>query len=258
MSEIQESEGNIQLAPDLPPQSGVERFDDAIVVAHARVWVGMVGLLVAVAGLVVWAFVAQVPNKVTSPGFAAPGGALVIVTSPIDGTIQNLTVKAGDEVTEGQVVGTVVDSQDKPFPLFAPAGGIVAAMIRDPGDRVTIDSPRVVAIARLVPTVVQAFVAPDEASAGLIQPGDDAIVTTSRGALSGTVEYVDPLPLTDKHVEDKIGLAAPIPVLVPKWPVKRAVIRLDNQDVQLFGELVQVTIVVASQHPYQFVFGSGG
>jgi hypothetical protein len=64
LADAAESERSRDLTPVPPRQTGVDRFDEAIVVTRTRAWIGLAAALAMVVVVVVWALTAQVESTV--------------------------------------------------------------------------------------------------------------------------------------------------------------------------------------------------
>jgi HlyD family secretion protein len=87
--------------------SSPERLDALMTVTTPRAWLGLIAGCVVIAGAVVWGFVGRTPDTIDGAGILHRRGGLFEVQSLGAGTITELTVKAGDLVTDGQVVAHI-------------------------------------------------------------------------------------------------------------------------------------------------------
>ena len=101
-----------------------------------------------------------------------------------EGTLTLLRVSEGDSVERGQLLYATGGGE-----IAAPAGGIVASLSIQPGDRVEEDQ----VIAEIVPEdTIGVEIRVDETAAAAIRPGDEALLTFagSEDAVPGTVADV--------------------------------------------------------------------
>src|SRR5246127_4017266 len=61
--------------------------------------------------IVLWGFLGRVPDKVSGSGILIRGGAVYDVAAANDGFVTQVLVKPGDEVTSGQIVATMSQSE---------------------------------------------------------------------------------------------------------------------------------------------------
>ena len=74
----------------LQKMSSPEQLDKLLKVTIPRRWIGLTGLLLIVAAVVVWSAAASVPTTLKGPGFLLPEGGLREVQAPISGTVEIL------------------------------------------------------------------------------------------------------------------------------------------------------------------------
>ena len=252
----QEREGpDRSLVPAAPRQAGVERFDDAIVVTRARAWIGLVACLVLVAGVVVWAMVANINRTVTTQGVGLVNGPLTRLLSPASGTFQSWTLPQGSTVRDGQVVGWIETPGHQRIPLTAPLDGKV--LLHQVGPGAQVPQGEVLGSFSQVSGqfVVIAFLPVEQSQ--LITAGDEVVLSTVDGQTGpGRVETVDPLPLVKNEIADAIGSQALADLVAPNSPAVAVSIFTTPPTKRLGdpGEVVSVTVIVGHLHPISYVF----
>ncbi len=109
-----------QLAPSPFRQSALDRLsspeqlDQMVRVSDAKGWIAVSGISLFVAFIIAWGVFGSIATEVEAPGILVlQGGRLMNVPSPAGGVITQLRVRAGDTVTQGQVVATVRQTEQE-------------------------------------------------------------------------------------------------------------------------------------------------
>jgi biotin carboxyl carrier protein len=246
------------LLPPAPRHAGSDRFDGAIEVTRTRAWIGLVCCLLLVLGVVVWAVTAKVGVTVKSPGVALVNGAIATAPSPVTGTVQSVSVNVDDSVQQGQVVGTVTDAQNQPFPLVAPVGGHVLNVAGDVGSTVHAGEDFISIAQTTGPLLIKLFVTPTQAEQ--VESGDEAVLTfPEQPETHGKVTAIGSLPLTKDQVADSIGSPALADHLVKSGAVVSITVtpnaaaagspsaKIDS------GDVAGVTLIVGTKRPIEYV-----
>jgi HlyD family secretion protein len=87
--------------------SSPERLDQLLVLVDRKSWIPLSALGVLVAVLVGWAIFGTVPIHVEGRGILIRPRKVVAIEAPGDGRLTRLTVRVGDEVEAGQVLGVL-------------------------------------------------------------------------------------------------------------------------------------------------------
>jgi hypothetical protein len=189
----------------LQKMSSPDPLDRLLKITLPRRWVGLTGLLLVVAAVVVWSAIASVPTTLNGPGFLLPQGGLREVQAPSSGTVQSLSVGIGDHVVAQQTIGSVVGPDGKSVEVKSPETGVVteADSVKGAyvsgGDRLALVQPVG------FPLVEYAYVSTDVA-AGL-RPGTPVHVVFGAGIglgfgyATGTVESVSQFPATAERLD---------------------------------------------------------
>jgi len=109
----------------LQKMSSPDQLDRLLKITLPRRWVGLTGLLLVVAAVVVWSAIASVPTTLNGPGFLLPQGGLREVQAPSSGTVRALSVGIGDHVVAQQTIGSVVGPDGKNVEVKSPETGVV-------------------------------------------------------------------------------------------------------------------------------------
>ena len=188
----------------LQKMSSPEQLDSLLKVTTPRRWIGLTGLLIVIAGVVVWSATASVPTTLSGPGYLLPQGGLRLVQATVPGTIAGITVGVGDHVVAGQPIGEIVTAGGKTVSVLSPETGVITeadtvknAYVQS-GDRLALVQPVG------FPLVIYAYV-PTDIAAGL-RPGVPVHVSFGAGIgqaygyAEGTVSSVSQFPATEERL----------------------------------------------------------
>lgn len=90
--------------------SSPEQLDQALTVATPRGWAATAFVALALAGVVVWSVVGQIPNRTAGQGLLiAEGGRLLDAVAQGDGVLSDVLVDIGGAVTAGQAVARIAN-----------------------------------------------------------------------------------------------------------------------------------------------------
>lgn len=195
-----------------------------------------VAVLVAlVASITVWAFVGNLPRRLSLEGLIVSGRPLNTVQSTVNGFVVELLVGNGDTVETGDGLVTVVDDDGERHTVPSPFDGTAIEIGVAAGEQVREGSP-----------VADVMVGdPDEAGlevillvpsedAAQIAPGMDVNMavasapTAAFGLLRGTVETVVPTPLTSDDALRLLGNDLLVEELVAGRPVNPIIVAVER------------------------------
>lgn len=252
-----ESERSRNLTPSPPRQSGIDRFDEAIVVTRTRAWIGLAAALAMVAVVVAWASLAQVDETVESTGVALVNGSFTEIHNPVEGVITRTDVSVGDMVSVGQTVGTVAEANGTTVPIVSRASGEV---VRINAVGAHAEAERIFALIAQTngPVVVRTFL--PTSSALKLQDGTRVHMNFAHeGSIQGTVSEIGHVPLTAGEVADSLG--------APSEALAQVVGATDGEAISVevtpghtwsrafdgidYGSL---TFIYGQQHPINYVF----
>lgn len=92
----------------LDRMSSPEQIDRLINVTSAKAWLVLVTLCVFLAAAIAWGFLGELPTRVQGNGILlTEGGRVFEAVAPSDGTVSELTVEIGDQVSENDVVAVL-------------------------------------------------------------------------------------------------------------------------------------------------------
>ncbi|MBV8215180.1 MAG: biotin/lipoyl-binding protein, partial [Verrucomicrobia bacterium] len=91
--------------------SSPEQLDYLMAITSPAGWLAVSAIGVILFLIVLWGFLGRIPDKVSGSGILIRGGAVYDVAAANDGFVTQVLVKPGDEVTSGQVVATMSQSE---------------------------------------------------------------------------------------------------------------------------------------------------
>lgn len=166
----------------------------------SRIWLGVGGLALLVAALVIWGFVAQQVVTTSTQVALLPSTGLYPVPVLQTAVVHQIDAPLGSTVVAGQRLGVLSVPGSAPIDITAPIAGTVASVQATTGAIIASGStflylapkgPETVAIGLLTPAAV-----------GTVTPGQGATVAfptvnqVRYGRIEATVDFVAALPLT--------------------------------------------------------------
>ena len=91
--------------------SSPEQLDYLMSITSPAGWLAISAIGIILFLIVLWGFLGRVPDKVSGSGILIRGGAVYDVAAANDGFVTQVLVKPGDEVTSGQIVATMSQSE---------------------------------------------------------------------------------------------------------------------------------------------------
>ena len=93
-----------------------DRLDKMIVLAPPATWISVAGAFVIIAGLLIWGFFGSLPTSVDAHGIFMNSAGSSEVFSQKEGFVLNVYVKAGDRISQGDILATL-GTEDEMFQL---------------------------------------------------------------------------------------------------------------------------------------------
>ncbi len=93
-----------------------DRLDKMIVLAPPATWISIAGAFVIIAGLLIWGFFGSLPTSVDAHGIFMNSAGSSEVFSQKEGFVLNVYVKAGDRISQGDILATL-GTEDEMFQL---------------------------------------------------------------------------------------------------------------------------------------------
>jgi HlyD family secretion protein/Biotin-lipoyl like len=253
--------------------SSPEELDRLVRVSRPATWIALVGLLVVVAAVVLWATLSTITTTASGLGFVLPEGGLIAASAARSGIVQQVEVKPGQRVQAGDVVATLGEPDGDKLSVTAVTGGRVGEVVRSPGDYV----PQGGVVALLVPDrrrVVEAFLPTSEAKQA--RQGDEVWVAPTTvpasdfGYARGRVASLSEIPITDAGIGSLLEDPARVRLVSGLGPVFHVVVELvagdtpsglswtasqGPSDPVTLGSRAKVSVVTGERAPIDYVVG---
>src|SRR4051812_14209280 len=91
--------------------SSPEQLDQLMQVTDARGWILLASFGIVIAVATAWGFLGSIPHQVPGTGMLVKSGGIFEVVALSGGRITDVAVRAGDVVTEGQVVARMAQPE---------------------------------------------------------------------------------------------------------------------------------------------------
>ncbi|MEI8334436.1 MAG: HlyD family efflux transporter periplasmic adaptor subunit [Chloroflexota bacterium] len=167
-------------------------------------WLILLGLGLLVVAGIAWAVFGSAPDAVTGHGMVVPAEGFVEVGTELQGTVIAVDVLPGDEVQAGSVVARIRTDEGEPVTVTTPVDGRVATVLVRAGGVTDRGTALLTVEPSGSELVVVAFVAAGPGKR--VQPGMPALVglasvpRSQYGMLEGRVEAVSPVPVSPERV----------------------------------------------------------
>jgi hypothetical protein len=189
--------------------SPVEVLDRRLRVTTTRVWMVFLGVIVLFAAALGWAVFGRAPTEVRGQSMLLPPDGLYEVGVETEGFVQDLLVRSGDEVREGQPLARLRQPDGQVVEVKAPVAGEVAALLVKPGTYSTVGTPVATLVAEGSELIGVVYVPAQQGK--VVQDGMRVFVSPSTapaaqyGSILGTVRYVSSLPATSERIRLNLG-----------------------------------------------------
>lgn len=110
-----------------------DQLDSPLILTSSRGWVALFVVLISAVMLGIWGFVGSIPRTTTSPGVLSLSGGLHRLEATSPGVLTDWQVRTGDEITQGQRLGTIQGHDGQEVPVSAPEAGIVTGVLANEG-----------------------------------------------------------------------------------------------------------------------------
>jgi multidrug efflux pump subunit AcrA (membrane-fusion protein) len=253
--------------------SSPEDLDRLVRVARPGTWIALGGLLLVIAGVVVWATLTSITTTVPGLGFVLPEGGLIEASAAQAGIVQQVDVRPGQGVRRGDPVATLKLADGSDLRITAPAAGQVGEVVRASGDFV----PEGGVVAILVPhrrLVVESFL--PTANAKQARVGDRVWVEPTSAAASefgyarGRIARIGAIPIPEAGVASLLENPARVDAVDQLGPVIHVVVELLVSDTPsglswtasrgpsepvTLGTRAAVNVVTGERTPIDYVAG---
>lgn len=189
-----------------------EQLDKLLELTTPKEWVALIGLGSLLMIGILWSIFGSITTTVTAQGVLTRAGGLNPVESPVSGRVRDIQVKAGDQITDGQVVaGVEQDSEGKNVTktVTSPVPGRVLKVMAAKGDVVSPGTPLLLVEPTNEKLELVMYLPLNEA--GNIRPGMKARISYSTGekeegkTIPGVVRSVASYPATHEEMKRMLG-----------------------------------------------------
>lgn len=254
----QQEAGSRDLTPRPAPHTGVDKFDEATITTPVRAWLGLGACALLVVGVLIWALTARIDLTVTAPGVSLVEGSVAQVVSPVAGTLESISVRAGDDVSAGQELAVVRGLGGQEQVLTAPVAGLVMTEPEGVGAHLEPDA-MVLTIERTDgERQLRLFIPPQESDRVVV--GTPAVISfPGQADIEGSVAAVGRLPLTHEEIHALVGSEALAHQLNDADSAVNVVVVPDegfvlpDPELSQAGRFGSVTLIVDSLHPIEFI-----
>ncbi|AZS37518.1 hypothetical protein CVS47_02155 [Microbacterium lemovicicum] len=254
--------------------SSPEQLDTEVRLVRPAGWIALGAVILVLAAFIAWCFVGTVTTTFPAAGVLATQYGTVNSVSPQDGSVSEVFVSAGEEVSQGDPIATVSTGSGSRT-VDAEASGTVVELLAYPSDPVTAGAT----VATIQPADedlrVYAFVPVDGTQP--IKPGMPVQISVTTvpseeyGLLRGTVTRVGTHPVTRAGVLALLNNEEITNIVVSGVPVFQIEVALTEADTATgyswttatgpqeplsAGTLVNSTVITASQPPISLLFPS--
>lgn len=247
-------------------------LDELLRVTGPRIWIGLVGLLVIVGGLLIWSIMGVIPQVVPGQGMLLRGDVQQI-TAPSDGSVETIPISENAAVKAGDVVATLLTADGTSVALKAAKDGVVTGINVPPGFAVT-EGAAIMTIEDTSTPLLAVIYVPlgsgKTVSPGMaVQLAPSVTDVDTYGYLLGTVTAISEFPVTQQALAGNayLGGAPAADIAGNTEPMLRMIITLDKADTisgyrwsssngpayQLHnGTATEARVVVAESHPIDY------
>ncbi|HLY28532.1 MAG TPA: NHLP bacteriocin system secretion protein [Aggregatilineales bacterium] len=190
--------------------SSPEQLDQLMQVTTPRGWLAMIGLAVLLLVALVWGIFGSIPTTVSGQGILLRGSGIQRIAAAKAGQVTKLLVKAGDSVTLGQSVASIVPADGSgDTPVSSPYAGRILEIQANEGDVIAAGQPLM--SLELSNEELSAIVYLPAAEGKQVQAGMDIQLSPSTvrkeefGVLSGKVSAVSSFPATSQGMLRVLG-----------------------------------------------------
>ena len=253
--------------------SSPEELDRLVRVTRPGTWIALIGLVLVLVAVLLWAVLSSVTTTVSGVGFVLPEGGLIEASAPEAGIIERIEVRAGARVAAGDRVARLATADGRELPVTTVEGGIVAEVLRLPGDFVE-PGGEVAIVQPERPAVVETFLPQSDAKDAEL--GDRVWVAPTTASESqygyavGRITRIGRFPIPPAGVLSVLESPAGAKLVTDQGPVIRVVVALRPADTPSqvawtashgppyaidFGTLADVKVVTGEQAPIDYVIG---
>jgi biotin carboxyl carrier protein len=269
-------DGPAESSPTVDPAiTPTERVEQRLQVTSPRMWLALIGFVVLIAAGVVWGVLGRAADQVAGVGIILPSEGLFDVAAPDSGTVQGVPVRTGDQVTEGQLLVSLLHLDGTSVEVQSAIDGTVVSLLVKRGSFVTAGAP--VAIIEPLDSDLLAVLYVGASDGKQVEPGMRAFIAPSTtqasqyGSMVGTVAEVSSLTVGAEQLSVTLGRNSPlIEALLARGPALEVIVVPETADtVSGFawtasdgpdfpitsGTLVDGSVVIAEGSPFDQILG---
>ncbi|WP_214103998.1 biotin/lipoyl-binding protein [Acrocarpospora catenulata] len=183
---------------------GGERIDQLVATVRTKAWLAALALLLVAACGASWALLGQVRDVVLATGVLVAGSGPVRVAAPVSGSLAEVLVRAGQEVTPGTPLAVLSDERGNRRVVTAAARGRV---LRTAAPGATVAVGGTVAVVDPVTGPLRALLLVGQDRVGALTAGQPVTVGGTGGTGQGRVRDVDPYPASGELLRPLFGEA---------------------------------------------------
>lgn len=199
----------------------LDQLDSPLVLASPRGWVAVFVVLITTCMIGLWGFLGHIPRTTTATGVLGYQGGVQTIESPQAGMVERLLVQPGQQITTGQVIGSVRVGSGS-VPVRAPSGGRVVSVSTGVGRAIDRGSDMLeIEPGYAASRPLEVSLRVDAQRVATVHRGEQVLMTvpgvSSRqfGLLRGTVTAVAPFPLPSASGSQQVSPTMVTVTLVP-------------------------------------------
>ncbi len=180
-------------------------IDKLLPITTPRIWIALAGVAVLLLAGGIYAAGTTLVTSVTTVGRVVASSGVVRVESTVDMGLGNLEVAEGQDVREGELLGTGTTATGRPAELRSPSDGTVWQILATPGQALSVGD----ALLTVLPAKSRdnVLVPVEEAAAEGIQIGQKATISHAGVDSPGVVAEVSTTPLSGVRAGEMTALA---------------------------------------------------
>ncbi|GAA1807204.1 MAG: HlyD family efflux transporter periplasmic adaptor subunit [Actinobacteria bacterium] len=200
----------------LERQRQPDQLDSPLLLASPRGWVAVFTVLITTVMIGLWGFLGSIPRYADASGLLTFAGGIVTVESDVAGALVDLPVTMGQQIHQGQQLGTVRGRGGEDNRIISPASGRVVSVASALGNYVAPGEPLVqlervgvddleMGATLIVSGDMVPYVHPSQ-EVTLAVPG---VNPRAFGRLKGVVESVSEYPVSAQQLATVTGQSSP-------------------------------------------------
>lgn len=192
-----------------PPRDPGAEVAGRLPITDRPSWLILFALILLVAAGIAWAVFGRTPDAVTGPGMVVPAAGFVEVGAELQGTVESVDVLPGDLVEASAVVARIQTVAEKSVTVTSPMDGTIATVLVRAGGVTDRGTALLTVAPSGSKAVVVAFIAAGPGKR--ISPNMPARISLASaprsqfGTLMGRVEAVSPVPVPPERVALVVG-----------------------------------------------------